>query len=222
VISLALIGRPQDYTIFWALPVLPLLVAITPRILAESSAGPTRMVAVLWICLAVSFGSIRLVKVLSVLDDWNARDPDVVASFVAESIPAGSRVFGPEEYYFYAVERAGSVYYYAPGVPYVEYTSGVFCSEAAMADPHLRPILDRTSERERERPFHSTYLIWPESDRLPGRFDNLDLAVVARFVPEAPFSSRLGLRINRSLGFPATVIYAVPDGALPTSSISYK
>ncbi len=92
------------FEIYWALPLLVAVLAIvrsTPR---------TRL---LFAALLLAFAAVRLVKYVRVAATWAARDPAPIEAFVRSHVPAGADVVGPEDFYFFAVERVGARYLFA-------------------------------------------------------------------------------------------------------------
>ncbi len=63
-----------------------------------------------WLVAALCFAGVRTLKYIEVWQTWELRDPKLMQDFVEQWVPRGSIVFGDDQYYFYAVEDAGSTY----------------------------------------------------------------------------------------------------------------
>src|SRR5439155_16283791 len=132
-----------NVTLFFGVYIfVPLLVAAlagAPDIARTRQA----MVVVLAADLAVRTG--RYVRLASV---WPGTDPRPLAQFVASHVPRGSDVLGPPEFYFFAVEGAGSHYELASD----DVTAGWSRTQTP---------LDRARTRERSSLPPARFLIWP-------------------------------------------------------------
>lgn len=98
--------------------VLPLLAAML--CLTSHAAGQPRLeraLAVVWIVVALAFAGVRVVKDVQIWQTWALRDPVPLERFLRQWVPAGSVVYGYDEYYFFAVERAGSTFQTLNGAP---------------------------------------------------------------------------------------------------------
>jgi hypothetical protein len=216
LVSLALASTPQHYGIYWALPLLPAALALCwPSLSPDAPAASRRCVAVSLACLAVLYVGIRCVKTAQALDTWRARDATLVESFVASQIPSGSLVYGPAEYYYYAVERSGSVYRYAPGLPYVGEIPGVVLGTRARRDPVLEPLVRRADEQYRPRTYAGVYLIWPDRFRPPGALDGYTLVPLASLTPPPSYLSSFGVNLPASVVYPPTTIYRLDGEGAP-------
>jgi hypothetical protein len=190
-----LIAHFWDYEIFVVPLLIPVLVALTARILRRSGARRVQaMVLGAWMVLAILLVTIRAGKVVAWLASYQERDPRPLQEFISSNIPTDSRVFGPEELYFYAVEQAGSHYlFYRPNIP-----SGLL----SKADHNL-------NWEEQLKDGHAVYLVWPREDRLPHDLTVANLRLVGSFVTE-PGKEPTGWRkTGWGSGYPATNLYRI-------------
>ena len=127
---------------------------------------------------------------------WPARNPDYVEAFIRANVPAGSRVYGPPEYYFYVVERAQSTYRYAE-----EWTT-----------PGLaRVAIEYRAQVQPPKVYLSTFLLWPRDLALPQRFNGRS-DLVATLAPPLIKQSWIGrIAPPYTGGFPPTSLYKVRD-----------
>jgi 4-amino-4-deoxy-L-arabinose transferase-like glycosyltransferase len=193
--SLLTIARFWDYEIFVVPLALPVLIALTAKIWRGS--GPRlipRVVIVGWVVLGLVLIAIRSGKVVAWATSYEERDPQPLQNFVSSHLPRDSRVFGPEEFYFYVVENAGAHYLFVrPRI-----TGGLVSK--------LDHDLD-WREQLRENP--SVYLIWPKDDGLPRGLKAGDLRL------EGSFTARLGgepagwRKAGWGSGYPDTNLYRV-------------
>ena len=196
VVTLTLISRPLTYNIFWSLPILPVLVYATSKLFGEFSAAKRVWFYALWLSLAICYCGIRTAKFAEIYTSWPARNPDYVEAFIRANVPAGSRVYGPPEYYFYVVERAQSTYRYAE-----EWTT-----------PGLaRVAIEYRAQVQPPKVYLSTFLLWPRDLALPQRFNGRS-DLVATLAPPLIKQSWIG-RIAPSYtgGFPPTSLYKIRD-----------
>lgn len=196
LVTLLLLARPQSYGIFWVLPALPVVLAASARIARQ---GRTLRMAVLaaWCLLAVACLGLRAVKYADVLASWEARDPERLERFVAAHVAPGSRVFGPTQYYFYAVEAAGSEYRYAVDWGLVR----------TMPRKVRREILITPLPRT---PGGQDFVLWPEGEALPQGLGCLRPA--ARWAPPPARALPLSRAHAFAGGYPPTVLYRRPAG----------
>jgi hypothetical protein len=198
VASFLTIARFWDYEIFVVPLVIPVLIAWTAKLLRSNIPRPlARIVLGSWLILAVVLVTIRSGKVVAWLVSYDERNPQPLHDFVSSHVPGNSRVFGPEDYYFYAVEAAGSHYLFMrPRI-----TSGLVSK--------LDHDLDWRKQLNDGQP---VYLIWPKDDPLPH-----DL-VSANLFLEATFAAKLGKEPTRwrkagwGSGYPSTNLYRIVDG----------
>ena len=205
--TLALISRHFYYGIYWALPLLPVAVAATSRFIRDRNrrlTAATVLLALSWGGLAAGYVMVRAAKFVEVTATWEARDPRRVERFVRENVPSGSDVYGPQRYFFYAVERAGSSYLYvdkwttaglADAVPGFEHES------------HTAVARRRGAKR---------FLLWEANKNLPPRFTG------ARFVarlPRAVEGSPWLTRFSPGGEHPVFDLYEVADGVLPANNV---
>ena len=182
LLTLAVISRPASYDIYWMC--LPVIAACASF---RGVVPGTRKRLALAALIAVSFfwTALRVFKDVQIISSWNASDPQPANDFMAIHVPAGSSVYGPPDFFFYAVELAGSRYLY-PG----ELTTPALNS-------HRAPV---TSASGAPR-----FLIWPDDRKLPGRFEQV--RPVAHFLG-AGSHHRSGF--NMELGYPSSTLYQLP------------
>jgi len=111
-VYIAITSRALSYQIFWLVPLVPTVVALTAMHKRGHNPGWSSMVYVLAATVLVA-GLLRVGKITEVIASWTARDPQPIANFVCNQVPQNSRVFGPTGPYYYAVEECGSHYLYA-------------------------------------------------------------------------------------------------------------
>jgi hypothetical protein len=155
---------------YFAVGLLAVVLAVFPR-----TEGRRRQVALALVgVLLVVDVSVRLGRYARVVATWPARDPAPIDRFVRQHVPAGSLVYGPNYFYIYAVERAGSRYLAASRLSAADWTRQV--PQAAPATP-----LDARTPR---------YMLWP-ADEVPDLVCE-GARVVARFDPPADNRRWLG------------------------------
>lgn len=190
-----MIARFWDYEIFVVPLVVPVLTALTAKILRNSDRHALqRIVLGSWLILAIVLVAVRSGKVVAWLTSYNERDPRPLQDFISKKVPFNSRVFGPGEFYFYAVQATGSHYLFVqPTIP-----------------PGLLSKLDHGLDwREQLNDGRPVYLIWPKDDPLPR-----DL-VPANLLLEATFTAELGKEPARwrkagwGSGYPPTNLYRI-------------
>lgn len=154
LVLLALISRFWEYEIF-ELPLLaPVLMALTAKVLRiPARRSMRRVVLASWIVLAIYLITVRSARIGAWLASYKARDPQPLQAFVQGNVPAHSRVFGPVNYYFYAVEAAGSDYLFV--VPMIIPTAIAGREES------------KIDWREQLRSGQPVYLIWPRMWPVP-------------------------------------------------------
>ncbi len=155
VLTLVLISNPTAYEVYWmALP----LAAACASFQGVVQGGRKRIAMSALLAAALCWTGLRVAKDVEIFRSWNSRDPQPVSDFMAAHVPPGSTVYGPEDYFYYAVEMAGSQYRftefnYPPSVPVVK--------------SHSAP----------------QFLIWPDGAQLPPRFKQLSAVAHFRGVP---------------------------------------
>jgi hypothetical protein len=189
--------------------VLPLLAAVlTASALVGRCAGVERKMFAFWTAVAILFAGIRTVKYIEVWQTWAARDPAPLHHFIERFVPAGSLVFGYDQYYFYAVQAAGSTFRTWTPTPF---------PPPAFGKPAGISVEGSPSPAMADRRF----LLWPV-DGLPGpvpdRFACAIPHVVAHFSEsdhEATGIERLGGFVPSLHGYPDTVLYQLPRDCHP-------
>jgi 4-amino-4-deoxy-L-arabinose transferase-like glycosyltransferase len=192
-----MIARFWDYEIFVVPLVIPVVVALTAKMLLGSGSRILpRAIFGTWLILAILLVAVRSGKVVAWLVSYNERDPQPLQDFVSRNVPTNSRVFGPGEFYFYAVEAAGSHYLFAqPTIP-----------------PGLLSKLDLPLNwKEQLNQGQPVYLIWPKDEGLPGGLAPANLRLVGSFTAKLgnePLRWRLA---GWGAGYPPTNLYRVVD-----------
>lgn len=193
VATFLLVARFWDYEIFVVPCLLLAMAVVTAKILRVPTTRWVRNTVLTgWICLAAALLSIRGGKTLLWALSYEERAPGPVAEFVAANIPRGSRVFGPDNLYFYAVERAGSryllVYPWAPpGLLNVQSFHPDWAAEV--------------------RNYSPVFLVWPANRSRPAGLDSIHLFPVARFEPrKLPQAHFLG-SLARDMGYGPANLY---------------
>ncbi len=196
-VSFLLFAHFWDYEIFVVPLLIPVLAALTARIFRSSAPRTVRgMVLCVWMVLTIVLVTFRSGKTVAWFASYRERDPQLLQEFISSNVPTNSRVFGPEDFYFYAVERAGSHYlFYRPRIP-----SGLL----SKADHDL----DWTDQLEEGQ---AMYLVWPKEDSLPRGLAPTNLHLVGSFaVPQG--KEPIGWRkTGWGSGYPATNLYRIVD-----------
>ena len=197
VASFLTIARFWDYEIFVVPLVVPALITLTAKLLRNC--GPRtiqRIVLCSWLLLAIVLVAIRSGKVIAWLASYHERDPQALQDFIASEVPGNSRVFGPEEFYFYAVEAAGSHYLFVrPRIP-----TGL----VSKLDHDL-------NWQEQLKAGPAVYLIWPKDESLPRGLAPVNLHL------EGTFTAKLGKepigwrKAGWGSGYPPTNLYRIVD-----------
>jgi hypothetical protein len=199
-LTLWMLNLTFSLAIYFAVGLLAVVLAAFPRTTGwKRTATLTAMTVLLTGDLAV-----RVVRTGRVAATWAPRDPDLMDAFVRDHVPAGSLVYGPAFFYFYAVERAGSRYLYASGVSGADWTRNV---PQAVATTVLDPEQPR-------------YMIWPVDEDLveplPQAFVCPGSRVVARFEPPPDYRHLLGplgeLANSMPETYQSTVLRRLPPG----------
>jgi 4-amino-4-deoxy-L-arabinose transferase-like glycosyltransferase len=192
-----MISRFWDYEIFVVPLVVPVLMALTAKILRSGGMRTLpRMVLVCWLLLATVLVGIRSGKVVAWLASYGERDPQPLQDFISSKVPSDARVFGPEESYFYAVEAAGSHYLFVrPHIP-----------------TGLIGKLDHPLDwREQLKDGQTVYLIWAKDETLPRGLTSQNLRL------EGSFTAQMGREPSRwrkagwGSGYPPTNLYQIVD-----------
>ncbi len=154
-LTLALIGHATAYEVYWM--AFPLAAACASfQGVVRGRQKKAAMAALVGVSLF--WTGLRVVKDVEIILSWKARDPRPVFDFMAAHVPAGSTVYGPEDYFYYAVEMAGSQY---------RYTEFNYPPSAPVVKPHSTP----------------QFLIWPDGAQLPRRFKQLSAVAHFKGVP---------------------------------------
>jgi hypothetical protein len=192
-----LIAHFWDYEIFVVPLLIAVLAALTARMLRDRGPRTVQwLVLGAWMVLAILLVTIRAGKVVAWLASYQERDPQPLQVFISSNIPTNSRVFGPEDFYFYAVERAGSHYlFYRPRIP-----SGLL----SKADHQL-------DWEEQLKESQAVYLVWPKEDSLPGGLGLANLHLVGSFAAQLGKEPIGWRKAGWGSGYPATNLYRIVD-----------
>jgi hypothetical protein len=189
VLGITVFNGTFFFEIYWALPLLVAVLAIirsTPR---------TRR---LFAALLLAFAAARTVKYVRVGATWAARDPAPLDAFVRANVPAGADVVGPEDFYFFAVERAGAHYLFAYPDSWATWARWV---------PQFDPSLVHACRRC--GPNANRFLIWPSPYySIPPQYACAIQSRVATYDPPAlPNLGPLSPEANALSEYPTTVVY---------------
>jgi hypothetical protein len=198
---------------YFTIPLLAASVAAWPQAGLKSRLYDRQRavaIALLGTLVAADLG-VRTAKYVRLAVVWQASNPALLERFVRAHVPAGSAVYGPDFFYFYAVERAGSRYLAASGESAAEWTRLVKPREDGGA-PSSPPD---ASHR---------YLLWPTDAALVGQpptaFDCAGRRDIARYEPQANQQKRQPDSLGRLLGvteglprtYPESVLTRLPSG----------
>lgn len=136
IVSAGLMNLTFALGIYFAVILLAVVLAIAPR-----WSGRRAVVVALCVALLTSTSiAVRLVRYARVAATWPARDPRPIERFIARHVPPGSYVYGPDYFFFYAVERAGSRYLAESGVSAAGWTRLVPPRQPARLREASRPV----------------------------------------------------------------------------------
>ena len=189
--------------------VLPLLAAIiTVSVAIGQRAGRSRTIAAFWMAVVVLFGAARTMKYVEVWQTWPYRDPAPLDQFVARHVPPGSLVFGYDQYYYYAVQAAGSTFRTWTPTPFPPPAFGRPEGISVEGEP-LEAMADRR------------YFVWPVNG-LPGAVPASFGCVVPHEVARFSESDTTATGVEHFAGFiaslhgyPDTVLYRLPRDCHP-------
>lgn len=189
--------------------VLPLLAAVLAVSVAVGQhSGRPQAIAAFWITVVVVFGAARTMKYVEVWQTWAYRDPAPLHEFVARHVPPGSQVFGYDQYYYYAVEAAGSTFRTWTPTPFPPPAFGRPEGISVEGEP-LPAMADRR------------YFVWPVNGlpgAVPASFACVVPHEVARFSESdtaATGVEHFGGFIAALHGYPDTVLYQLPPDCHP-------
>jgi hypothetical protein len=191
---------------YFVLPLLAVVLAMSVAI--GQRAGQPQAIAAFWIAVAIVFGAARSMKYVEVWQTWQYRDPAPLDQFVARHVPAGSLVFGYDQYYYYAVQAAGSTFRTWTPTPFPPPAFGRPEGISVEGEP-LAAMADRR------------YFVWPVNGlpgAVPASFACAVPHVIARFSESdtaATGIEHLGGFIASLHGYPDTVLYQLPPDCHP-------
>jgi 4-amino-4-deoxy-L-arabinose transferase-like glycosyltransferase len=193
-----MIARFWDYEIFVVPLVTPVLTALTAKILRNGERRTLqRAVLCSWLMLAVVLVAIRSGKVIAWLASYDERDPQPLHLFITNNLPSNSRVFGPEEFYFYAVEAAGSHYLF------VRHT---------MPAGLISKLDHDLNWQEQLKEGQPVYLIWPADESLPSGLAPANLSLEASFIAKLGKEPVGWRKAGWGSGYPSTNLYRIVSG----------
>jgi 4-amino-4-deoxy-L-arabinose transferase-like glycosyltransferase len=181
---LVVTSRALSYRIFWLVPLVPVVVAITSIYEVGRDSQRSGMAYVLVATILVA-GVARIGKVTEVITSWTARDPLPLKTYVCTQIPQNSTVFGPAEFYYYAVEECGSRYLFAGN-----WTARGLRSPLDAMDPVYRS---------------GDFLLWPADQPLPRTAELREYHVCAIRLRRCRHARRLQDLSNASFRSPAAI-----------------
>jgi 4-amino-4-deoxy-L-arabinose transferase-like glycosyltransferase len=189
--------------------VLPLFAAVlATTVYVGRRTGHPQIVLLFWLAVATFFGAARVVKYVEVVQTWRYRDPASLRQFVERWVPAGSLVFGYDQYYYYAVQNAGSTFRSWTPTPFPPAAFGRPVGISVEGEPSLA-LADKR------------FLLWPingEPGPVPPSFACATPHVVARFsITDAGPTGveQLGGFISALHGYPDSMLYRLPEDCHP-------
>ncbi len=189
------VGNNVLYTSsYFTIPLLATSLAVVPLV---AGTARRRVAFVATGLVGAVFLAVALGKTLETVQSWPALDPRPLEAFVAREVPAGSLVFGPDHFYFYAVEASGSSYRAASLTPFPGPEIGVATA---------RSVLEGTAGARR-------YLLWPAGAALPETFACVGGEPAATFEPRRR-TGLLGRFVDlytHQDGLPASRLFEVPE-----------
>jgi hypothetical protein len=211
VLMLALQNLTFALASYFTIPLLAALLAAFPAV-----NGRRQVVALTLLgTLTATDLAVRTAKYARLATVWQASSPAPLESFVRRHVQSGSRVYGPDFFYLYAVEQAGSRYLAASRQSAAEWTRLVTLRPAAAAPSAAQGA-------------SHLYLIWPADASLVGQpprsFDCAGRGESAHYEPPANQLQKGQDRLGRLLGvtqglprtYPESVLVRLPSGC-PTS-----
>jgi hypothetical protein len=204
---------------YFTIPLLAAALAALPqagrtsRVNANADARLQAAAVALFGTLVTADLVVRTAKYFRLATVWQASSPAPLELFVRTHVPAGSEVYGPDFFYFYAVERAGSRYLAASRESAAEWTRLV------------TPLSGRDATSPAAHASHR-YLIWPVDSSLvgqpPAAFNCAGRRDIAHYEPPQGWRENgrdpLGglLRVTEGLPrtYPQSVLMQLPSGCL--------
>ena len=203
VASFLMISRFWDYEIFVVPLVVPVLAAATAKILRLSGRRALQNLIIgSWLMLAIVLVAIRSGKVIAWLASYNERDPRPLQDFVSNNLPGDARVFGPEDFYFYAVEKAGSHYLFV---------------RPRMLTGLIGKLDHGLNWQQQLKQGQPVYLIWPKDDSLPSGLAPANLLLEGSYIAKLGNEPAGWRKAGWGSGYPSTNLYRIvsaqPDGS---------
>jgi hypothetical protein len=193
--TLVVVARFWDYEVFVVPLLLPVLIPLSARVLRTGGRRTVhRLLVVSWLALAILLVFIRAGKIAVWLASYQQRDARPLLAFVEGKIPKNSRVFGPDEYYFYAVESAGSHYLFVRAIAPNGLVSKLY------EGPNWRREL--TSNQ-------FLYLIWPTGRNLPHELTLANLQLQGSFIAGREGGFACCRWLGGGSGYPPTTLYRI-------------
>jgi hypothetical protein len=192
------------YSMYFAIPLLAIVLALPRRVFPQVD---SRVVGLLICGLLTCDVGVRAAKYARVVSTWAARDPGAIETFVRDHVPEGSDVVGPNRYYLYAVEGAGSRYLSDDSQSPADWARWIRRFDPRLVLPPVR-----------HSPIASRFLMWPSQESLPDGYTCAEEHRVATFQPAPSHdfivfnrAGTLGLA-NGAESYPPTSLYRLPAG----------
>ena len=149
-----------------------------------------------------------LYRYVSVAPVWSAHDPTPVNAFIERHVPPGSTVVGPNEPFFFPVERNGSRYVVTSPRSWADWARWV---------PQIEPDATRLASRIRAPPVGDRFLLWLADDDLPNGYRCAAGGRIATYQAPAAANRWPAWVLRRATshpdpGYPSVVLYRLPDG----------
>jgi hypothetical protein len=204
VLTLFLFNITLFFSVYIFVPLLAVAIGRAP----DNRLAMQLMAIVLAADVAVRTG--RYVRLAMV---WPGTDPRPLARFVESHVPRGSDVLGPPDFYYFAIEGAGSHYELASRLSTADWAQRMIDFDPALAASVPRPAAPV-----------ARFLIWPADEALfplPDTFSCVRREEVASFDPLPSHGESVWpIRTDSSLSllYPKTVLYrlaASPADRMP-------
>ena len=169
----------------------------------------SRRMAAAGVCALLCLDSLHVaLRYVSVAPVWASHDPSRIDAFIARHVPRGSTVVGPDEPFFFAVERNGSRYRVISTRSWADWARWV---------PVIEPAATAAPRKYPAEPPGERFLLWPDGEDMPDTYRCVERARVATFDAPPPDTRWPAWVLARSLshadpGYPSAVLYRLPDG----------
>jgi hypothetical protein len=192
VLSFAMMNLTFLFGIYFAVPLLVVLLALPWRAFGVSLHARRTVVSVLLGAYLVSAG----VTYARVALTWDARDPALIRQFLQANVPPGATVVGPRSRFFLAVEDAGASYVTVSHESFADWAQWA-------ADPNRVAVPAISSP-----PRRAQFLLWPSDWLLPTGYECAVTDPAVHYTPppvQAP--SILTKFDGGDLGYPPLTLY---------------